>query len=278
MHLPGPPAPALNRFARRGLVSLGLAVALAACGSSVGGPTPSADGAAPGSASASPTAASSGVPPPSTMAPASGSPSLAPASSPAASGAAPTPSLVPTNGIAFAQPLVLPAQQLVAVLVTNTGSMVVSFSTKGTFTDTAGATTATAGGATANLRPGETRVQVLTMDGAPGPTDLLTITADSVVTLQQIPPAATISAQVSFGVPALKPGAVPQLVVPVTNGDSAAHTFVLSSPILRAGRLVGFASGEIDDLAPGATGEASLSVIGSAEPQDSFAPAVDLVS
>ncbi|HEX8940703.1 MAG TPA: hypothetical protein VF763_11140 [Candidatus Limnocylindrales bacterium] len=174
-------------------------------------------------------------------------------------------------------PVLFPKEKLVGLLVRNVGDKVISIATKGTFTAPDGHQTATTSGAVYDLQPGEQRVEIMPVDGDPGPNASLTLQPASVVTEEQVPASVLTARQISFGIPSVQPGNVFQLVVPVTNHDSVSHSLNLVSPIIRDGQLVGIASGEIDDVGAGQTSPASLSVIGSADPKDTFAPAVDLV-
>lgn len=247
--------PATGRWASPAVLAMAalltLGPVLAACGV---GPSPSA------SVGPSGAAAGSGAP--------AGSDASAGPSSPAGG--------IPGQ-LEVGQPVPFAKEHLIGMLVRNIGDKVISIATKGTFTGPAGNQTASAHGAVVDLRPGEQRVEILTVEGDPGKDARLSLQPASVVTEEQVPAAAQAATLISFGPATVKPGTVPQLVVPVTNGDQVPHSLVLSSPIMRKGQLVGIASGELDDLGAGQTGQASLAVIGSVDPKDAFAPSVDLV-
>jgi hypothetical protein len=58
--------------------------------------------------------------------------------------------------------------------------------------------------------------------------------------------------------------------VPVTNGDTAAHSLPVTAALLRAGTIIGVGSGEAPDLGAGQTGTISIGIIGSADGADQF--------
>jgi hypothetical protein len=152
------------------------------------------------------------------------------------------------------------------VPVTNAGGTVKSFTIKATYKNN-GQEAATAPGPVADLLPGQTRaIALVSADTLPEQGDTIKIEVDRMIADQASTPGAEIAKKISFGPPKLSsPEGFPQVDVAVTNGDNKPHSLVVQAMFMQGGILIGVATGDVDDLQPGQTQTAALSVQGATQ-------------
>jgi hypothetical protein len=173
-----------------------------------------------------------------------------------------------TNTITLGKPLTVNSAGMgtIYVPVTNAGGTVKSFTIKATYKNN-GQEAATAPGPVADLLPGQTRaIALVSADTLPEQGDTIKIEVDRMIADQASTPGAEIAKKISFGPPKLSsPEGFPQVDVAVTNGDNKPHSLVVQAMFMQGGILIGVATGDVDDLQPGQTQTAALSVQGATQ-------------
>jgi hypothetical protein len=184
------------------------------------------------------------------------------------------------RGIELGKPVALVSEgaRVVGVLATNTTEVVKTFTVRATYTQD-GRPVATAAGAVNDLLPGQTRAALLaSTDQIPTGAQSVRLDVGSVVDKAATTPGARAAGLIRFGAArALPSPTLPTVELDVTNGDQAAHTLTVQAALLRGDELVGVAVGSVNDLAPGATKTASLTVQGTTEGHDRVLPAVQTI-
>jgi hypothetical protein len=160
----------------------------------------------------------------------------------------------PNRGIVFGTPI--KSATGAAVLVTNTTDDVKSFIVRATWKQ--GETIlATANGAVNDLRPGMRQATALSStDRVPDQYESVRTEVNTMIREATTTPAAEAASKISFGPP--KQSKI-GLDVEATNGDSAAHSFIVIATFLKGGELSGMGSGAVNDLEPGQTKTVTLS-------------------
>ncbi len=198
------------------------------------------------------------------------------ASSPAASPADATASSAAAaqdvnKGITFGEPVsfAVSGLNIIGVPVTNTTDQVKSFTVKATY-KVGEQIAATASGAVNDLLPGQTRaVSLLSQDAIPATFDSVRVDVDTMIVESTTTPGSEVAAKLAFGQPAVKTNAGLSTVdVEVTNNDTVNHSFTVQAMFLQGDKLVGIATGAVNDLAPGQTKTATLLTQGTTEGAD----------
>lgn len=173
----------------------------------------------------------------------------------------PAPPPDPNRGIQFGQPIIFDngGFQTASLLVTNTTDQVKSFTVKATY-KSGDNILATASGAVNDILPGQTRAaSLLSQDTLPAQFDTVRIDVDTMIVESSTTRGSTAASKLVFGTPAISgTGNFITLNVEVTNNDSDAHSFTVQTLALLDGKLVGVATGAVNDLAPGQTKTATL--------------------
>jgi hypothetical protein len=206
-----------------------------------------------------------------------------PTTAPAKPTTVPAPAAKPADlnrGITFGEPVTFSVggASIVGVLVGNDTDQVKSFTVKATY-KLGDRIAATALGAVNDLRPGQQRAASLVSTGPiPEKADSVRLDVDTMVLDAKSTPAADAAAKVSFGEPKVTGTAGFNIVeVEATNGASTALSFTVQAAFLKAGRLIGIASGAVNDLRPGQTKTASLVAQGAVDGHDEILMGVDTV-
>ena len=170
--------------------------------------------------------------------------------------------------VILGKPLIVnsPDMGTIYVPVTNPGRTVKTFTIKATYKQS-GRIAATAPGPVADLQPGQTRaVPLVSADPLPEQGDTIRVEVDRMIADQASTPGAEIAKKITFGPPKLSsPEGFPQVDVAVTNGDTRPHSLVVQAMFMKGDTLIGVATGDVDDLAPGQTQMAALSVQGTTQ-------------
>lgn len=251
-----PPPKKRRSFLRGCLIVVGVLILLGALAQAFGGGTTTSDTTAgQGGSAASPALSTA--------------PSSEASAASAASEASPAGNAQDVNkGITFGEPVTFSAGGLntVGVLATNTTDQVKSFTVKATY-KTGEQIAATASGAVNDLLPGQSRaVTLLSQEAIPANADSVRIDVDTMIREAASTPGAETAKKLQFGPPNVKAASGLSTVdVEVTNNDAAAHSLTVQAAFTQGGKLVGVASGAVNDLAPGQTKTATLIVQGQTE-------------
>lgn len=173
----------------------------------------------------------------------------------------PVPPPDPNRGIQFSQPVIFGNSMIQAaeVLATNTTNEVKSFTVKATYKN--GDTILTTAIGTVNdLLPGQTRtVSLLSQNPLPTEAETVRVDVDTMLIESDTTSGATAASRLVFGKPTISgSGSLAMIDVEVTNNDTNPHSFLVQAFALVGGKLVGVASGAVNDLAPGQVKTASL--------------------
>lgn len=153
----------------------------------------------------------------------------------------------------------------IGVPVINTTNQVKTFTVMATF-KRGDQIVGTAVGSVNDLSPRERRVAVLaSLSGPPKGYDSVRVNVDTLVQEARSTRAAEVASKITFGKLAAQSafGGFTTLVVETTNGDTRAHTFTVQASFYKGGNLIGLAVGSVNDLAPGQTKTATLTLVGS---------------
>jgi hypothetical protein len=167
---------------------------------------------------------------------------------------------------------------MVGVLVKNGSDQVKTFTIKATY-KVGDKIAGTASGAVNDLRPAEQRaVTLVAIAPLPEKSDSVRVEIDTMVREAKTTPGAETAASVVFGEPKLSGAAGLQMVeVETTSKASAVHTFTVQAAFLKGGKLIGVATGAMNDLSPGQTKTASLIAQGTTAGYDELVMGVDTV-
>lgn len=168
------------------------------------------------------------------------------------------------KGIVFGEPTILGEGGLAigVVLVTNTTDLVKTFTVKATY-KTDDKIVGTSSGAVNNLLPGQTRAAMLVaMEEIPSDYETVRVDVDTLLAERESTSQAETASQIIFGEPVVGGFGVN---VEATNKNERPHSFTVQATFMRDGELVGFATGAVNDLAPGQTKTATLIIYGETE-------------
>lgn len=258
-----------------GLLVLLIALGALACGGSrVQTPTPAAGIASPVSLAKPPSAAVV------TPLPIQQAVATPPAASPNVPTAPAKTTADPNRGIAFGKPTVFQNGGLatVGVLVTNTSTLVKSFTVKATYKN-GDQIAATALGAVNDLLPGQTRAAaLLSTQAIPARVESVRLDVDTMIREAATTPGSVAASKLTFGPPAIQSRTgLSQVDVEVKNGGEALRGLTVQAAFVRGDELVGMAIGAVNDLAAGQTKTATLLVQGTAGSYDKILVSTDTI-
>jgi hypothetical protein len=136
---------------------------------------------------------------------------------------------------------------------------------------------ATAVAAVNDLRPDESRAVLLIIDGTTKGATQTDLVVEKMLIDAPSTRGSEIATKLEVGKPLPSLGALPTIKVAVTNHGDVPHSLSLAAGIYRGGKLVGMASGAVNDVAAGSVKSADLLVTGSLKKGDTVHVWVDTI-
>ncbi len=190
----------------------------------------------------------------------------APTDVPAATEAPAAPAAAaPAGDIVFGEPVIFDPS-IIGVTAMNPGDTIKSFFVKATYKN-GDTIVGTASGAVNDLLPGQTRAAtLLAQEPIPAEYESVRVDVDTMTQDAATTAGATAAQKITFGPPQVGQGGI--VNVEVTAGDEAVKGMFVQAMFTRDGKLVGVASGAVNDLAAGQTKTATLLAQGETEGAD----------
>lgn len=152
---------------------------------------------------------------------------------------------------------------IAVLMVTNNTAKVKGFTIMVTY-KSGGAIISTARGIANDLLPGETRaIGLSSVEGFPSNYDSISADVDTLLSNEYDTAQAKIARKIDFHNPTVGGSAMfPKLYTEATNTDSDYHSFLVSAYLTKGDKVIGYAQGIVNDIAPGQTKTVSMSLYG----------------